>query len=112
MPLADDDLLLVQRDATRHRTSAAEIRAYVQDGVAQAEAALAVVVHGNDANQARPTGPLRVYWEGSVSPQNAIDGDLWAHGLRLQIRVGGVFSSLEADYATVGLAAGLAEALS
>lgn len=33
--------------------------------------------HGANANRARPTGFASVEWQGSVAPNNAIDGDTW-----------------------------------
>ncbi len=34
------------------------------------------VEHGSNASVARPNAVV-VYWKGSVSPDNAIDGDVW-----------------------------------
>ncbi len=39
---------------------------------------LGVVVHGGNANTARPAGYAVVHWIGSVEPINAVDDDLWA----------------------------------
>lgn len=41
---------------------------------------LAVVVHGADANVARPAGVPAVYWIGSAEPGNATNNDLWYGG--------------------------------
>lgn len=35
-----------------------------------------IVVHGSTAGTARPTGVTVVIWIGSVTPSNAIDGDV------------------------------------
>lgn len=39
--------------------------------------AFVVVNHGATAGTSRPTGVGAVYWIGSVSPTNAVNGDLW-----------------------------------
>lgn len=38
---------------------------------------LGYVNHGSTAGTARPTGYDAVMWYGSVTPTNAIDGDIW-----------------------------------
>lgn len=39
-----------------------------------------VVKHGADANVPRPATAAAVYWQGTVQPANAVDGDLWIGG--------------------------------
>lgn len=39
--------------------------------------AMGVVVHGADANVARPAGYGAIHWIGSVAPVNVSDNDLW-----------------------------------
>ena len=46
-------------------------------GVAPVDSMLAVVRHGSNADEARPSGFGAVYWIGSVVPSNAVDGDFW-----------------------------------
>jgi len=40
------------------------------------QSVVVAVEHGSNASVARPSGVV-VYWKGSVSPDNAIDGDVW-----------------------------------
>ena len=44
---------------------------------APVDSMLAVVRHGSNAAEARPSGFGAVYWIGSVAPSNAVDGDFW-----------------------------------
>lgn len=39
-----------------------------------------VVNHGSTAGTARPSGAAAVYWIGSATPTNAVNGDLWNDG--------------------------------
>lgn len=47
------------------------------EGVVDYTNSMFVVNHGATAATARPTGVGAVYWIGSVSPTNAVDGDIW-----------------------------------
>lgn len=38
---------------------------------------MVTVNHGATAGTARPIGAVTVMWVGSVTPTNALDGDLW-----------------------------------
>lgn len=44
---------------------------------AVAAAGMGVVIHGADAATARPSGFAVVTWIGTVTPDNAIDGDIF-----------------------------------
>lgn len=46
-------------------------------GVVDYTNSMFVVNHGTTGTTARPTGVGAVYWIGSVTPTNAVDGDLW-----------------------------------
>ena len=51
------------------------------DGVSKAVAgAVGVVNHGTNASTPRPQGYGSVYWIGSATPTNAVDGDIWRNG--------------------------------
>lgn len=42
--------------------------------------AVGVVNHGTNASTPRPQGYGSVYWIGSATPTNAVDGDIWRNG--------------------------------
>lgn len=87
--IADTSALIVEGDSrlTDSRTPTAhnhDDRYYTEaetDTLLAAKASLITakgfVIHGANADTARPTGYGSIEWQGSVAPNNAINGDTW-----------------------------------
>lgn len=67
-----------------HSVTAAQLGVYTSAqadtllaGKAAASHALGVVVHGDNASAARPTGYAQVQWVGNAEPVNMVNGDTW-----------------------------------
>lgn len=78
---ANDARLTDARTPTAHKSShstgGTDALAPSDIGAPALSATMVVVNHGSTAGTARPTGVGAVYWIGSVSPTNAVNGDLW-----------------------------------
>lgn len=61
-------------EATTDMATQAELDAAVGD---IDESGKGFVAHGADKTVARPSGFASIEWQGSVEPENAIDGDTW-----------------------------------
>lgn len=72
MSLADAISALATRSAQEIKAVRSEMAAGGNPA-----AVMATVNHGSVASTARPVGALAVYWIGTVTPTNAVDGDMW-----------------------------------
>lgn len=65
---------------TRLRALATRLAQEVKALRTEANGHMRIVNHGAAASTPRPKGALAVYWIGTVAPNEALEGDLWAGG--------------------------------